>query len=273
VTKTSIVTGATGALGGAVAAALAGQSGVVVILARDPSKGETTRQALSAGAARIELVVCDLSNPGSIRDASQAILAAHPEVNLLVNAAAVFERSRHVTPDGREVMFASNHLGPFLLTNLLLPALRAGAPSRIITVSAPASTHLDFGDLDGARKFRALHAFGASKSANLLFTGALARRTASSGVTPISFHPGLVKSGLMRQAPTFVRFITALGGKPPARAASALVGLGTDYSVQPEPGAFYKLGRPSTPPSYSRDVAVQDQLWAVSAKLVGISPS
>jgi len=268
---TSLVTGATGAIGGAVARELSARPGVVVLLARDSARGEATRNALSSGKAQVELLTCDISNPASVRDAARAFLTTHSSLNLLVNTAAIFERQRHVTPEGRELMFATNHLGPFLLTNLLLPALGAGAPSRVITVSAPASTRLDFGDLDGLRRFSAFHAFGASKSANLLFTGGLARRTAAAGITPVAFHPGIVKSGLMRDAPALARFITALAGRPPARAASALVKLGTDPALRLEAGGFYKLDRPARAPTYSREGSVQEQLWAASAKLVGLA--
>src|SRR5437879_4053216 len=132
---------------------------------------------------------------------------AHDRLDVLVNAAAVFTRKRVETADGFEIMFVTNFLGPFLLTNLLVPVLRAGAPSRVITISAPTTTELDFADLQGNTRWRPLHAFGASKMADLLFTYALARRPERTGVQATVIHPGVFKPDLMGDLAAPVRFV------------------------------------------------------------------
>lgn len=169
-------------------------------------------------------------------------------------------------------MFATNHLGPFLLTNLLLGALKAAAPSRIITVSAPATTTLDFDDLQGTRKFRALHAFGATKMANLLFSFELARRLEGSGVTANVLHPGIVKSGLMRDAPAFARFIARVAGKSPEAPGRAMAYLASAPELAATSGQFFRLTTPIRPPSEALDAATQRRLWGVSERLTGLFP-
>jgi NAD(P)-dependent dehydrogenase (short-subunit alcohol dehydrogenase family) len=105
-------------------------------------------------------------------------------------------------------MFATNVLGPFLLTDLLLAPLRAAPAARVLLLSAPATNRLDFDDLQGERRFRSLSAFGASKAAGLLFTFELARRLEDSGVIANAVHPGLVRTNLMRQALAPLRWAT-----------------------------------------------------------------
>jgi NAD(P)-dependent dehydrogenase (short-subunit alcohol dehydrogenase family) len=107
----------------------------------------------------------------------------YDHLDVLINNAAVFKRQRTLTADGYETMFATNHLGPFLLTNLLLERLKASPAAHILTVTAPSTTKIAFEDLQAERKFSALQAFGASKAANLIFTYDPARRLASTNVT------------------------------------------------------------------------------------------
>src|SRR5207249_5940135 len=123
-----------------------------------------------------------------------------------------------LTPDGLETMFATNHLGPLLLTNLLLEELKRSADARVINVTAPSTTKLNFDDLQGEKKFSALSAFGASKMCNLLFTYELARRLAGTGLTANAFHPGLMKTDLLNEAPGMVRWLSHLFATSPERA-------------------------------------------------------
>src|SRR2546426_764686 len=210
--KVCVVTGGTGAIGKALSAELARRSGLVVMVSRDGMRGSEARDevAESTRNASVEQLVCDLSSLQSVRGAGEELRERHPKIHVLVHTAATYSKRQNLTLDGLEMMFATNHLGPFLLTNLLLPPLKAAAPSRVIIVSAPSSTELDFDDLQGTKGFNALHAFGSSQSANLLFTFALARRLEGSGVTANAVHPGLTKSQLMQELPAPLRMLLHL---------------------------------------------------------------
>ncbi len=215
-------------------------------------------------------MLADLSDQGSVRELAQEFQQNHARLHVLVNNAAVFTPQRQVTKEGQELMFATNHLGPFLLTNLLLDALKAGAPARVITISAPSTTEINFDDLQGERDFRPFQAFGASKMANLLFTYGLAKRLEGTGVTANVVHPGVFKSGLMRNASGAIRLMTGIVGKSPEKAAEAVAYVATSPDLQGVTGRFFKGKKPSESSPYSRDPAVQVRLWEVSERLLGL---
>ena len=269
--KTCLVTGATSGIGQALAVGLARQGATVVLLARDPAAGQATLTRLNqAGGSAHELIVADLSSMASVRQAASAFRGRHPQLHLLVNSASTFLFSRTTTSDGLELMFATNHLGPFLLTGLILDTLKTSAPSRILIVTAPSTVPLDFDDLQGERSFRAANAFGATKAANLLFTFALARRLKGSGVTANAIHPGLVRSRLMRHAPTPLRWMTSLVSAPAERAVEPILRLATDPEFREPSGRFYLRAREISPPPYTLDESIQERLWSVSESLVGL---
>jgi NAD(P)-dependent dehydrogenase (short-subunit alcohol dehydrogenase family) len=266
-----MVTGATGALGHEIAMGLARRGASVVLLCRDSSKGQALQADVrrATGNESVDLLLADLSVMGSVREAARTFLTRHDRLHVLVNNAATFVRRRALTPDRLETMFAANYLGPFLLTNLLVPALKADPPSRVIVVSAPSTTKLEFDDLQGEKRFGALHAFGASKAADLLFTYELARRLEGTCVTANVLHPGLMKSNLMRQAPAPIRWMAGVASKPPEKAAEVVLHLASSPEVLGQTGRFFKGVKRSDSSPYSRDLAVQRRLWDVSERLVG----
>jgi retinol dehydrogenase-14 len=268
--RTFVVTGGTGAIGGATATGLVRQGQRVVLVAHDERRLTEARRALAPGpeADRVQTVPCDLARPESVRAAAATLRSGSPTLGGLVPCAAVFVRTRRETPEGFELMFATNHLGTLLLTRELLPRLSAGAPSRVITVSAPSTTPLDFTDLQSSRGFSPLRAFGATKTANLLFAYELARRSEGTGVTSNVFFPGVVRSKLMREAPAIVRGFAGLAGRGPEPAGSALAWLALDPSLDDVSGKFYKLRTPGESAPYSRDPAVQRELWETSEMLL-----
>ncbi len=268
---TCVVTGATSGLGQALALALARQGRPLVLLARDPARGETALTAVrQAGASKAELVLADLSDMASVRRAAAEIAARQSRLHLLVNSAAVYRATREVTADGLEMMFATNHLGPFLLTYLLLDHLRGDGSARILNVTAPSTVRLDFDDLQGTKHFRSLHAFGATKMANLLFTFALARRLGENGTTANAIHPGVLRSGLMRQAPAPMRWMTNVMGTSPQQAAEPIVRVATEPSYAAENGKFFHKAKETTPPAAALDVQAQERLWQDSLRLAGL---
>ena len=268
--KICLVTGSTRGLGKSTALALAQQHATVILGCRDKQRGEAVLAEIKAAspAATVDLLLLDLSVQHSIRTAVREFENRYDHLDVLINNAAVFTRQRTLTADGYETMFATNHLGPFLLTNLLLERLKAANSARILTITAPSTMKIAFEDLQAEQKFSALYAFGASKAANLLFTYELARRLAGTTVTVNAFYPGLVKTALMRDAPVPLRWLNPLFGKSPELVAQSVVYYASSPEVRAMTGLFFNKGRqPIDSSSYTRDQAVQQHLWEASLAL------
>ena len=274
-TRTALVTGATSGIGRAIAENLAAAGLTVVLLARDEARGEAARQAIATttGNDRISVVPGDLADLGSVRQAALAIERAHPRLHILVNCAGVYTPKRTVTTDGFETMFATNLLGPFLLTNLVLPQLQAAGSARVLVISAPSGTKLDFDDLQGERRFRSLTNFGASKAADLLFTFELARRLDGTGVTANAIHPGLTRTSLMSGAPAVIRWAVWPFSGSPESAAKSITPLALDPVFADRSGQFFHHAKAIDPPKSTRDPDVARRLWDVSAGLTGFEQS
>jgi len=274
--KVCLVTGASSGIGKATATAMAEIGANVIMVCRDETRGKAARtQVVSeSGNQSVEMMTADLSSLTSVRGLARQFDARYPKLDVLVNDAAIFTSKRTMTADGLELMFATNYLGPFLLTRLLVPGLEAAKPSRVINVSAPSSVKPDFDDLQGERKFGAIGAFGASKAEDLLFTYALARRLEGRGVTVNAYHPGIVRTNLVRGAPTAVRIITSILNVflavSPRRASRGLVELATSPQFQRTTGTLVHSGKTMDAP-FSDDVETQDRLWQASCKLAGLA--
>jgi NAD(P)-dependent dehydrogenase (short-subunit alcohol dehydrogenase family) len=270
--KTVVVTGATGAIGKATAIELAKNDTHVILVGRNSGKLLKIRSEIELATTNknIETVVADLSEPASIKKAVDEIKSKHKAVHALVNVAASFINDRKENSKGHEFMFATNHLGPFVLTNELLPLLKAGKPARIITVSAPSTTKVNFDDIHGKKKWSPgfMGAFGASKMMNLMHTYALARRIEGSGVTTSVFHPGLVKSELTSAMPAFLNWFFQTISSPPDKAAKQLTKLALDPSYTNSNGTFIKFdGKEIKSNAYSYDKDVQEKLWKLSEEM------
>ncbi|HUY73950.1 MAG TPA: SDR family NAD(P)-dependent oxidoreductase [Candidatus Dormibacteraeota bacterium] len=263
---TVIVTGATGAIGSATAAVLARRGARVVLMARPSPRLDALVKHLGGADKRVESVAIDLSSLSSVRAAAREINRAGGHVDALLNVAAIFAPRYHKTADGFELMLATNHLGPFLLTNLLRDRLiRAG---RVITVTAPSGTRVDIDQLLDKYGFDAMHTFGATKAANLMFTFELARRAHRWDVRANAFHPGLVRSGLMKDAPRAARLMARWISGGAERAAQDLAELALSPSHSGTTGWLFKGTRRIDPPQQSQDVELQAALWKRSAEMV-----
>ena len=267
--KVCLVTGANGAIGKATATALAQRGATIVLACRDKERGEITKAEIIAATSNpsIELIFVDLSLQESIRRMAKDFSEKYDRLDVLINIAAVYKSQRVSTPDGLEMMFATNHIGPFLLTNLLLDKLKSSAPARVLVVTAPSTTPLDFDNLQGEKQFRSLQAFGVSKMCNLLFTYELARKLAGTGVTVNAVHPGLVISNLMKEAPLVMRWITRLASSRPEKAAESLAYLASSPEMASISGKFFKGRKVIESNQYSYNQGVQDRLWDISVAL------
>jgi NAD(P)-dependent dehydrogenase (short-subunit alcohol dehydrogenase family) len=270
--KTVIVTGATGAIGKATALELAKNNCTVILLGRNSEKLSKVKAdiILTTKNNNIETVSVDLSEAKSIKKAVTQIKSKHTSIDALVNVAAIFTKNRTENSLGLEYTFATNHLGPFILTNELLDLLKAGKPPRVITVSAPSTTKINFDDINGKTKFSSgfLGAFGASKMMNIMFTYALARRLEGTGVTTSVFHPGLVKSELTKDMPKLLFYIFKIISSTPDKAAKMLCSLAIDKGYENSNGTFLKYdGKEIQSSKYSYDKDLQEKLWTLSEQL------
>jgi NAD(P)-dependent dehydrogenase (short-subunit alcohol dehydrogenase family) len=267
--KVYVVTGVTGSLGGAVAQALAQTGATVALVCRDQRRGEAVRSAIGQDSS--EVFTGDLSSLESVRGLASQLRQRYPFIDGLVNNAAVYKKERLLTADKFETMFATNHLGPFLLTHLLLDRLKASPDARILNVTAPSTSALDFDNLQGERAFNPLTVFGRSKMCNLLFTYELARRLKGTSVTANALLPGLVKSSLMQEAFIVIRWLSALVSRPPTQAAESAVYWLTAAQAKGATGELVKGRQIIQSNAYSHDLSIQQRLWVVSERLCGIA--
>lgn len=272
--RVCVVTGASGGIGKAAAAGLASRGATVVLVVRSRERGEAARDeiARATGSRAPHVVLADLSRQAEVRRAADEVRSAFGAVHVLLNNAATYSGRRRETEDGIELQWAVNHLAPFLLTNLLLPALAAARPARVVAVSSNAhhSAALRWDDLQMKRGwYRGLRQYCNTKLANLLFTRELARRAAADGVTANALHPGVVATELL------------LGGFPPLRlvrrwmrtpeqGAATAVHLATDPSVATATGEYFIDERPVSPSPAAMDDESARRLWALSEEMVGL---
>lgn len=271
--KVCMVTGANSGIGRETALSLARMGGTVVMVCRDRGRSEPVLAELRAAASNgaVELMIADLSSQRSIRELAAAFKQKYDRLDVLVNNAGAFFFKREVTADGLEATFALNHLGYFLLTDLLLDLLMASAPARVVSVSsgAQAAASINFDDLQGERQYSQWRAYAQSKLANVLFTSELARRLEGTGVTANCLHPGFVRSNLATSS-RLARSIVALM-RPFTISAEAgaetVVYLASSPEVEGVTGKYFVKKRAVQPSREARDPAVARRLWQASADL------
>lgn len=275
--KIAVVTGATSGIGLVTARELARMGATVIVMARSRERGESTREAIVAqtGNKAVELVLADFASLAAVRGGAEQILARHGRIDVLVNNAGIYMGERRLSADGYELTFAVNHLAPFLLTHLLLDALRASPTARVVTVSSQAHTsgRGRFDDVGTERGYSGLQAYSESKLANVLFTYELARRLEGSGVTANCLHPGGVRTNFASGAKGLFALAFNLV-KPflrtPEQGAQTSIYLAASPEVEGVTGMYFvdRRARPSAPRSYDR--GLQARLWALSEELTGV---
>jgi NAD(P)-dependent dehydrogenase (short-subunit alcohol dehydrogenase family) len=276
--KTVVVTGASSGIGLETAVSLAGLGARVLITARDAGRGTAALDTVKKrSGGDCDLVLFDLADMSSVRRGAAEIIAKTDRIDVLVNNAGLVLSTRTETPDGFESTFAINHLGPFLLTQLLTDRILASAPSRIVNVSSTAHTSarrgLDFDDLQSEKGYRAMKVYGESKLANIYFTIELARRLDGRGVTANCLHPGLVKTGYGRDGDT--KGYLAIGIRlavlfmiSPEQGALTSVYLASSPEVEGVTGKYFVKCKQRSPSARARDAEAAKKLWEVSEKLV-----
>ena len=279
--KTVLVTGGNTGIGLETAAGLAAQGAEVIITSRDAAKGKAAVDEIRARQpdAKVDVMELDLSRLAGVRSFASDFSARHPKLDVLVNNAGLVLDKRTETEDGYETTFQVNHLGPFLLTNLLLDNLKAAAPSRIVNVASTAhrGAKLDFDDLqtEHGGGFRSMRVYGTTKLCNILFTRELARRLAGTGVTANSLHPGTVRTGFGKDGDVSGLFAIGIkiGGvffKSPAQGARTSIHVASSPDLEDVTGEYFANRRVSKPSKAAQDDEAARRLWDVSEQLVGL---
>jgi NAD(P)-dependent dehydrogenase (short-subunit alcohol dehydrogenase family) len=278
--KTALITGANAGIGLEAAVAIARMGAEVVMVARDRAKGEAALREVQerSGSKAVSLLLCDLGSLASVRALADAFRAAHPHLHILINNAGGVSTERRETTDGFEQTFAVNHLGPFLLTNLLLDIVVKSAPARIVNVASRGHYRgtLDFDDLGYAKGgYWVMRAYSRSKLANVIFTRDLAHRLAGKNVTVTSLHPGAVATNIWAGAPGWSKPLLAVAKKlfmiTPEEGGSRVVYLATSPEVEGKSGGYYDKNVEREPAKLAQDDAVAAKLWETSARLTGLS--
>ena len=242
--RTVMVTGANTGIGLATASALAGQGWRVWVTARSEGKGAAAVAGIRAatGNDAVFLLMLDLADLSSVRACADAFLGRGEALHVLINNAGV-GGARGLTRQGFELMFGVNHLGHFLLTQLLLERLVSSAPARVVTVSSDAHYNARGIDWDAlrrpARGITGLGEYAVSKLCNVLFSQELARRTEGAGVHSYALHPGVVASDIWRRVPWPVRPLVTRRMLSVDQGAQTSLYCATSPSVASESGLFY----------------------------------
>ncbi|MER7541420.1 SDR family NAD(P)-dependent oxidoreductase [Spirillospora sp. NPDC127506] len=283
--RIAIVTGGTSGIGKEVARGLARAGYLVGIVCRNELRAAATVEELARDVpgAQVETFIADLSVQMDVRRVAASLEERFDHLDVLVGNAGVHLLRAKVSADGHDRMIATNHLGPFLLTNLLLGLLEKGAPSRVVIVASEA--HRRAGRFDVERlaepgsygPLESMRVYGRSKLLNILFAQELARRMEGSGVTVDAVCPGAVATGLFRDVPGGGRIGSLLSRTPlmrtPAQGARPVLRLALDERHEGRTGGFHS----STPGAgllpvagALKDPELRRAVWDRSARLVGL---
>lgn len=276
--KVCLVTGATSGIGEVTVRSLARQGARVVLAGRNRERTEAlVRRIRAESGAEADFLVADLSSQDQVRRLAEEFRSRYDRLDVLINNAGLLNYRRAETADGLEMTFAVNHIGYFLLTDLLLDLLKASAPSRVINISSNAHRRgrMNWDDLQFRRRYSLWGAYAQSKLANLLFTFELARRLDGTGVTVNAVHPGYVKTGfaMNTEVPAFRAIKGAIDlffAITPEEGADTMIYMATSPEVEGVTGKYYVRRRQVRPTAAALDPQAALRLWRISEELTGV---
>lgn len=281
--KHVLITGGNTGIGKATAIGLARLGAAVTITSRDPAKGEAAAADIRrlAGNEDISVLQLDLASLADVRRFAAEVLARRPRLDVLINNAGLILGERSETVDGFETTFGVNHLGHFLLTNLLLARLKESAPARIVNLASGAHRAaykgLDFDDLQARRSYSGFLVYARSKLANILFTIELAERLRGSGVTANAVHPGFVRSDFAADGDSPLINLFYKVTKPFAltveQGARTSIHVASASELADVTGQYFEHGKVVRPSRHARDRDAALRLWEVSERLTGLAGS
>ena len=283
--KVVVITGGNTGIGKEAAVGLAGLGASVIITSRNEERGRSAQKEIADRSASdsVEVMSLDLASFTSIRAFAADVLARFDHVDVLINNAGLILHHRAETKEGFEETFGVNHLGHFLLTDLLLERLRASAPARVVVVSSTAHKSarqgLDFDDLQAEHKYRWAKAYSKSKLANIYFARELSRRLDGTGVTVNALHPGFVRSEFGRGGDLGgiygwgIKYLASPFAISPEKGALTSIYLASSPEVEGVSGGYFYKCKPTAPSTVAQDDDAASRLWDASEKLVASVPA
>lgn len=276
--KVCIITGATSGVGYQAARRLAQGGAEIVLVCRNPQKGEAVRQELTETyGVNVDVVLADFTDLDAVRRAAEEILDRYPRIDALVNNAGIHRTHRTLTKAGFETVFCVNHLAAFLLTRQLLDRILASAPAQILYVNSEGHRFggLNLDDLDWTKRpYKGLQGYGAAKTAQLLTIWELNGLLAGTGVTVNAMHPGAVRTQIGMDNGwlyrTYQRVILRPFLQKPEVSGEAIYYLLAAPEMQGKSGKFYNKTNEETPMPHAMDRALGKRVWAVSEELTGL---
>ncbi|MFF2447820.1 SDR family oxidoreductase [Neobacillus sp. NPDC058068] len=280
--KYVIITGATSGIGLAAVKEIAARRANIGIVARNEAKANEIAKQIkesSGGSRKVDVFLADMGSQQSIRRVAAEILERCSRIDVLVNNAGALFENHQLTDDGLEMTWAVNHVGPFLLTMLLLNRLKESAPARIITTASHghkmAKKGIDFNDMGAEQLYRPLKKlmggptlrYGQSKLANILFTAELGKRLEGTGVTSYCFDPGLVATNFNQNNSRLAKATMAvmkLFSRSPEKGAETLIWLAETDEISNQTGQYYADKKVEFPSEPARDLKAANLLWKVS---------
>ncbi|XP_050738272.1 retinol dehydrogenase 13-like [Eriocheir sinensis] len=280
--KTVLITGATAGIGKETARDLLRRGARVIIACRNLEKGARVAGELFAdarGAGEVVVRHLDTSSLASVRTFAKEVLDTEKAIHVLINNAGTLSTDKRVTEDGLELTMATNYFGHFLLTNLLLGRLKESAPSRVVTVSSMCHAYpnsLDLQDLNFEKEpYTLMAAYNKSKLCNVLFANTLAEKTAGTGVTSNSLHPGIINTSILNDVPFtlkdfFFRVLGSLIAKDEATGAQTTIHLAVSEEVEGVTGQYFDECKEEVPSDLARRKDLATALWESSVRAVGL---
>ncbi len=273
--RSCLVTGGNDGIGFEIASALAAAGADVVIVARSEPRGRAAIAEITSRfpGAKVDLELADMSIQSSIHALAERWVASGRPLHVLVNNAGGWSSARRETVDGIEQTWATNMLGYFLLTKLLEPVLRASAPARVVVVASGLAKGLDLGDVEfKRRRYDGVKAYAQSKQANRIWTYALARRLAGSGVVANAMNPNQTRTSAFRKgggiSGWLAHYWIALVAKPASAGADTAVWLAAARDLEGVTGRYFEARREQ--PCDLHDVQRGDELWALCEHMTAL---
>ncbi|MFC1979819.1 SDR family oxidoreductase [Chloroflexota bacterium] len=277
--KIVLITGANRGIGKETANALAKKGATIVMACRDIAKGNSVCENIKqeSGNNQIEVMELDLASLTSIREFAKRFCQRYQQLNVLINNAGIFYMTRAETQEGFEKIMGTNYLGPFLLTNLLLPLLKQATEARIINVVSNIYSHgqIDLCDMHQQKKYQGHKAYASSKLAIVLFTQELAERLEGTGITVNALHPGHAATSIWNIWPgkwyqAFLSKIIKWFLISPEEGAETSVYLASSDEVKGVTGKYFDKKKPKDVSSKCKDLQLQKGLWQLSEGLTGL---
>ena len=275
--KTVMITGANSGIGKVTARALAGMGAHVILACRRDNAAEEAMQDIrrQVPEASLEFVRLDLSSQASVRECAKAVMSRHASLDVLINNAGIANLRREESVDGIEMTFATNHLGPFLLTNLLLPLLRAGR-GRVVNVASDAHKvgRIHWDDPELKRGYWVMNSYAQSKLCNILFTRSLARRVAADNIKVNCLHPGAVATSIWPDRFWWERLFSRvlkwflINEEQGARTS---IWLASGEAGGRQTGKYFYKCQEAKPSKRALDDQSAEKLWQVSARMTGVT--